>query len=78
MGPSFPLASANRHEPLVLLTPPGDGPWRRRLAELGLRDGSSVSVIGATAGGGRIIGVDGARIAVDRDTSTRLLVRRAS
>lgn len=41
----------------------------RRLAEMGIRPGSSISVLYATAGGGRILGVEGARIAVDRVTA---------
>lgn len=39
----------------------------RRLAELGLRKGATLSCTQRTAGGGRIIAVDGSRIALGRD-----------
>ncbi len=39
----------------------------RRLSELGLRVGSHVRCVQRTAGGGRIVDVAGARIALGRD-----------
>ncbi len=39
----------------------------RRLAELGLRVGAVLSCTQRTAGGGRIVAVDGSRIALGRD-----------
>lgn len=39
----------------------------RRLAELGLRVGAMLSCTQRTAGGGRIVAVDGSRIALGRD-----------
>ncbi len=48
---------------------------RRRLAQLGLRVGAELTVVRATAGGGRILAVAGARIALDRDTAQGLRVR---
>jgi ferrous iron transport protein A len=39
----------------------------RRLSELGLRVGSHVRCVQKTAGGGRIVDVAGARIALGRD-----------
>jgi ferrous iron transport protein A len=45
-----------------------------RLAQLGLRAGAQVTVLGRTAGGGRVIGVGSTRIGVDRETSRRLEV----
>ena len=47
-------------------------PERRRLAELGLRPGAVVTVMGRTAGGGRVLGVGTARVALDRRTLGRL------
>jgi Fe2+ transport system protein FeoA len=38
---------------------------RRRLAEMGVRVGSHVRVLYRTTGGGRVLAVDGARVAVD-------------
>jgi ferrous iron transport protein A len=43
-----------------------------RLAHLGLRTGIGVTVLGRTAGGGRLVGVGTTRIGLDRDTSRRL------
>jgi ferrous iron transport protein A len=37
----------------------------RRLAELGVRVGAHIRVLHRTAGGGRVLAVDGARVAVD-------------
>jgi len=44
----------------------------RRVAELGLRAGCRVTVLLRTAGGGRVIAVEDARIAVDAETLRRL------
>ncbi|HEU4676783.1 MAG TPA: ferrous iron transport protein A [Motilibacteraceae bacterium] len=46
----------------------------RRLAELGLRRGRSVEVLQRTSGGGRVVGVDHGRIALDRRTLAALPV----
>ena len=46
---------------------------RRRMAELGLRAGTIVTVLQRTAGGGRLLAVAGARIAVDAATAGRVL-----
>ncbi|MGN6608623.1 MAG: FeoA domain-containing protein [Jatrophihabitans sp.] len=48
------------------------GPVRLRLAEFGLRRGALVTVLSRAAGGGRVVGVDGNRIALDRGTASRL------
>lgn len=45
-----------------------------RLAELGLRRGVSFRVLRVTAGGGRIVGIGGARVAMDFRTCRRLAV----
>lgn len=54
--------------------PPASGP---RFVQLGLRNGATVTVLGRTAGGGRLIGVGTSRIGLDRDTSRRLGLRLA-
>jgi ferrous iron transport protein A len=38
---------------------------QRRLAEMGVRAGAHVKVLYRTTGGGRVLSVDGARIAID-------------
>lgn len=51
-------------------------PWlRSRLATLGLRCGAPIQVIRKTGGGGRIIGVAGARIALDRSVVASLYAK---
>ena len=60
---------------VVLDTPHLEAAQTRRLAELGLRAGSEVTVLHRTAGGGRVIAVDDIRIAVDRGTLRGLPVR---
>jgi ferrous iron transport protein A len=66
------LASAPYGIPLRL----GDAelpPARRlRLAELGLRTGAIVTVLRRTAGGGRIIGIGDARVAIGRGVLVRI------
>lgn len=47
---------------------------RRRLAELGLRPGAAVRVLMRTAGGGRVIAVDHARVVVSREILPQLTV----
>ena len=49
----------------------------RRLAELGVRPGRQVTVIHRVAGGGRLVGSDESRIALDRGTARRIKVRAA-
>ena len=44
-------------------------PHGLRLAQLGLRAGVVVTVLGRTAGGGRLVGVGTTRIGLDRQTS---------
>ena len=47
---------------------------QRRMAELGLRPGVVVTVLGRTAGGGRLLGVGTDRIALDGATAGRVVV----
>ena len=60
------LASAPFGVSLLLEQAALPAPRRLRLAELGLRPGATVTVLRRTAGGGRIVGVGDARVAVGR------------
>lgn len=40
---------------------------RRRLAEMGIRPGATLRVMYRTTGGGRVVSVGGARVALDRE-----------
>lgn len=53
----------------VVITALGGSPGLpvRRLGELGLRPGASVRCLSRTAGGGRVIDIAGARVALGRD-----------
>lgn len=48
--------------------------YRRRLASLGIRPGAVVSVLSATAGGGRVLAVGTSRIALDKAMLNSLYV----
>ncbi|HEY6934184.1 MAG TPA: FeoA family protein [Marmoricola sp.] len=50
---------------------------RLRLAQLGVRVGARVRVLGRTSGGGRVLGIGSARLAVDRATAGRVEVAAA-
>ena len=49
----------------------------RRLAELGIRPGAQITAGQRTPGGGRVVGVAGAHLALDRATLHMLEVRPA-
>lgn len=51
---------------VVLARPTVPAARERRLAELGLRSGERVTVLHRVAGGGRLVAVDDARIALGR------------
>ncbi|HLZ38429.1 MAG TPA: FeoA family protein [Mycobacteriales bacterium] len=59
---------------VTLAAPRLQGAVARRLYELGLRPGTEVVVLHRTAGGGRVVLVDGARVALDRATLLALPV----
>jgi len=61
------LASAPLGVPLLLGRADLPAARRLRLAELGLRAGATVTVMRRTAGGGRIVAVGDARVAVGRN-----------
>ena len=56
------LAEAPLAVPLTLSAVPDEHAWR--LSRLGLRPGAAFAVIRASAGGGRIVSVAGARVAL--------------
>ncbi len=56
------LAEAPLATPLTLAAVPGEHAWR--LGRLGLRPGAAFTVVRASTGGGRIVSVAGARIAL--------------
>lgn len=68
------VADLRAGERVVLEAVAADPEQRRRLAELGLRPGSVVALVQRAAGGACIVGVDGARIALDRRTAHLLTV----
>lgn len=74
MTHAVPVRDAAPGEVLTLLAVPGGPEIRTRLSALGLRPGRQLHVVGKTSGGGRILAVDGARIAVDHATAAGLLV----
>lgn len=59
---------------VTLAAPRLHGAVARRLYELGLRPGTEVVVLHRTAGGGRVVLVDGARVALDGATLRALPV----
>jgi Fe2+ transport system protein FeoA len=63
-----PVGSAAR------LTDTSSHPSTRRLAELGLRPGADVAVMRRISGGGRLVGLGVARLALDKPTTTSLRV----
>ncbi|AZP37536.1 MAG: FeoA family protein [Acidipropionibacterium acidipropionici] len=67
-----PLASCPVDEQRVLLRAEGDLRMRRRLAALGLRRGAPVTLMMRTSGGGAVVSVAGARIALDRSMLSSL------
>lgn len=50
---------------------------RRRLAELGIRSGAVIEPLLRTPSGGRVISVDGSRLALDKSMLQALEVRAA-
>lgn len=66
------LADVPRGGTVMLAAPLLPAGRARRVAELGLRAGCRVTVLLRTAGGGRVIAVEDARIAVDAETLRRL------
>ncbi|HET7723829.1 MAG TPA: FeoA domain-containing protein [Propionibacteriaceae bacterium] len=76
MTPGMDLCTAPLLTPLTLLHV-DDRHHGQRLATLGLREGVSFRLLTRTIGGGRILLVDGSRIALGRDLVQRLRARAA-
>ncbi len=70
-----PLGGAPLHAPLLLAGVSVDGKSQRRLVSMGLREGVRLSVQQRLAGGGRVINVAGARVALGQAVVNGLLVR---
>lgn len=68
-----PLSDAPIGSPLTVAATSAPG-LTRRLAELGIRPGATVTVIQHTSGGGRVIDTGSARYAIDHRTLTRIEV----
>jgi ferrous iron transport protein B len=66
------LGDATSGEQVTLHRLDVPGHRRRRMAEMGLRSGSRVVPLHRIAGGGRVVGVGAARIAVGRDVLDRV------
>jgi len=66
MNRGIELSKAPLQTPLTLIRADVDLGASQRLSALGLRVGSSFSVISKTAGGGRVVQVAGSRVAVGR------------
>ena len=60
--------------PLILGEASLPAPRRLRLAELGLRPGVTVTVLRRIVGGGRILGIGDARVALGRGVLTSMTV----
>lgn len=77
MGPvpdPAPLADVAPGARVVLVATSAEPRRALRLAELGLRPGSRLVVLSRTPGGGRVVGVGHARIALGRGLTRRLHV----
>ena len=72
------LADAPLGTPLTLVEAGAPPEVCRRLAALGLRLGAHLSVLHATAGGGRVVVVAGSRIALGRSVLRQLYAEAAA
>jgi ferrous iron transport protein A len=63
------VSDAPLGQPLTVAAVAADPRVIRRLAELGVRPGAKVAVLRRTAGGGRILNVADARVALDAATA---------
>lgn len=60
------LAEAPLNTPMTCVSADASPELRRRLAELGIRPGAHVRLLGRTSGGGRVVQVGGASIAIGK------------
>lgn len=73
------LAQAPLQRPLTLVSTQAAEPETcRRLSTLGLRCGSTLCLLSCTAGGGRVVSVSGARIALDKSVLSQLMAEEIS
>ncbi|HOB06303.1 MAG TPA: FeoA family protein [Propionibacteriaceae bacterium] len=69
-----PLREAPAGSPLHVLETSSDLTARRRLAAQGIRVGATVSVVRRAAGGGLVVAVAGARVAIGQSLARTLIV----
>lgn len=74
MNTPVPLSAAPPAGLLHVVATPSDPALRRRLQDQGLRPGTPLTVVRRTAGGGLVVAVAGARLALGRDLARCLLV----
>lgn len=70
-----PLVDCATGHQVVLAAINAPAPLARRLRELGLRVGVTISAVRRTSGGGRVVAAGETRVALDREVAAQLLVR---
>lgn len=78
MSDLVPVLDAPVDVELTLVRAQVDAQLGRRMAALGLRTGAALRVLQTTVGGGRLLSVAGARIAIDKDVAASLQARVTS
>ena len=69
------MVTAPLRTPLTLTDCLADPDLTTRLSRLGLRRGARLEVVQRTSGGGRVVAVADARVALDASVARQLLVR---
>lgn len=69
------LADVPQGSSAILVTSHTDSTLRSRLAELGMRPGSTITVVQRTSGGGRVVDTGHSRYAIDLDTLHKMEVQ---
>lgn len=75
MQESYPLAAAPLAVPITVAESSADPGVAHRLSVLGLRGGQRFAVQARTSGGGRILAVGAARVAISRELLQAVRVR---
>ncbi|WP_080792988.1 FeoA family protein [Corynebacterium pacaense] len=70
------LADVPRGAEATLVRSHTEPALRSRLAELGMRPGTTITVVQRTSGGGRVVDTGISRYAIDRETLRMMEVRR--
>ena len=77
MKPRISLDLAPLHQPVTLLSADVESAVARRLTALGLRRGVQMSLVQRLSGGGRVVSVAGARVALARQVLAAMTVEAA-